>query len=70
MLIVSYFIINTIIMLRMTYLLLEDKTPSEFRDEMDRDEAFWRIPFWMLVCLLFGVFFGIVSLYKRIKADE
>jgi hypothetical protein len=51
----------------MAYLLIEDKTPSEFKDEMDRDEEFWRIPFWMLICLLFGVFFGIISLVQRIR---
>ena len=67
MLIIAYFLINTIIMLRMAYLLIEDKTPSEFRDEMHRDEEFWRIPFWMLICLLFGVFFGIISLIQRIR---
>jgi len=51
----------------MTYLLVEDKTPSEFKDEIDRDEEFWRITFWMLICLLFGVFFGIISLVQRIR---
>lgn len=67
MLIIAYFLINIIIMFRMAYLLVEDKTPSEFKDEMDRDEEFWRIPFWMLICLLFGVFFGIISLVQRIR---
>lgn len=67
MLIITYFLINTVIMLRMTYLLIEDKTPSEFKDEMDRDEEFWRIPFWIFICLLFGVFFGIISLVQRIR---
>jgi Ca2+/Na+ antiporter len=67
MLIAAYFLINVVIMIRMTYLLMEDKTPSEFRHEMDRDEEFWRIPFWMIICLLFGVFFGIISLVQRIR---
>ena len=67
MLIAAYFLINVAIMIRMTYLLMEDKTPSEFRHEMDRDEEFWRIPFWMIICLLFGVFFGIISLVQRIR---